>query len=232
MDKVLLFDIDGTLVLTGGAGVQAMFRAFAEIFGVADGLDGVEMAGRSDTAILRNALDKNAISTADFPDQVRRFRAAYRRHLADTLQEVTGGHVLPGVRDLLNALQSLPGVRLGLATGNFREGAELKLSHYGLWHFFSGGAFGEDSEERAPLVAAAIKRMGDDRDDQNSATFYVIGDTVYDVEAAKANGAVAVAVTTGRTPADRLRAAGADLLFPDLSDWRAVLAALGLGIVS
>jgi len=219
MDKVLLFDIDGTLVLTGGAGVQAMFRAFSEIFGIADGLNGVEMAGRSDTAILRNALDKNAISTADFPDQVRRFRAVYRRHLADTLREVTGGHVLPGVR-------------LGLATGNFREGAELKLSHYGLWHFFSGGAFGEDSEERAPLVAAVIKRMGGDRDGQNSATFYVIGDTVYDVEAAKANGAVAVAVTTGRTPADRLRAAGADLLFPDLSDWRAVLAALGLGTVS
>jgi phosphoglycolate phosphatase-like HAD superfamily hydrolase len=74
--------------------------------------------------------------------------------------------------------------------------------------------------------------MGDDREGENSATFYVIGDTVYDVEAAKANGAVAVAVTTGRTPADRLRTAGADLLFPDLSDWRAVLAALGLGIVS
>lgn len=228
MAKILLFDVDGTLVLTGGAGVQAMHRTFANLFGVKNGLDGVELAGRSDAAILRSALDKNGLSSDDFPAQVRRFRAVYPRHLAVTLREATGGRVLPGVRELLTALQPRRGVRLGLATGNFREGAELKLTHYGLWRFFDGGAFGEDGEERAELVAAAISRMSDGGGELDRSAVYVIGDTVYDIEAAKANGAVAVAVNTGGTTADRLRAAGPDLLFPDLSDWRAVLAALRL----
>ena len=203
-----------------------MYRAFAELFGLENGLDGVEFAGRSDAAIFRSALDKNGLPSDDFPDLVRRFRAVYNRHLAETLREATGGRVLPGVRELLTALQSRPDVRLGLATGNFREGAELKLNHFGLWHFFGGGAFGEDGEERAELVAAAISRMSDGVPDRGA--IYVIGDTVYDIEGAKANGAVAVAVNTGGTTAERLRAAGPDILFPDLSDLRAVLVALGL----
>ncbi len=118
------------------------------------------------------------------------------------------------MRELLTALQSRPDVRLGLATGNFREGAELKLSHYGLWRFFDDGAFGEDGEERAELVAAAISRMSDGGGELDRSAVYVIGDTVYDIEAAKANGAIAVAVNTGGTTADRLRAAGARLPLP------------------
>jgi phosphoglycolate phosphatase len=94
--KILLFDVDGTLVLTGGAGVQAMHRTFAELFGVENGLDGVEMAGRSDAAIFRSGLDKNGLPSDDFPGLVRRFRAVYRHHLAVTLREATGGRVLRG----------------------------------------------------------------------------------------------------------------------------------------
>jgi phosphoglycolate phosphatase len=226
--KMLLFDVDGTLVRTDGAGVRAMHRAFAELFGVENGLDGVELAGRSDAAILRSALDKNGLPSGDFPAQVRRFRAVYPRHLAVALREATGGRVLPGVRELLTALQPRAEVRLGLATGNFREGAELKLTHFGLWRFFEGGAFGEDGEERAELVATAISRMSGSGGGRDRDVVYVIGDTVYDIEGARANGAIAVAVNTGGTSVDRLRAAGPDLLFFDLSDWRAVLVALRL----
>ncbi len=228
MAKMFLFDVDGTLVRTDGAGVRAMRLAFAEMFGPETGLDGVEYAGRSDAAIFRSALEKNGLPSDDFPDLVGRFRAVYNRHLGVALREASGGRVLPGVRELLGALQPRAEVRLGLATGNFREGAELKLRHFGLWRFFEGGAFGEDGEERAKLVATAISRMSDSDGGSQGGAVYVIGDTVYDIEGARANGAIAVAVNTGGTSVERLRAAGPDLLFPDLSDWRAVLAALGL----
>ncbi len=222
--KLLLFDVDGTLILTGGAGVRAMSLAFADLFGRQNGLIGVEVAGRIDTAILRAALDKHGIDATDFPRIVDRFRDAYTRHLAHTLSEAEGGRALPGVRELLTALHSRPDVRLSLATGNFRRGAEMKLSHFGLWDFFDGGAFGEEVEERADLIALAKRRLAAD----GQSAVYVFGDTVYDIEAARANNAIAVAIASGFTGEDVLRSAHPDFLFPDLSDWRAVLTALGL----
>jgi phosphoglycolate phosphatase len=223
--KLLLFDVDGTLILTGGAGVRAMGLAFAELFDREDGLAGVEWAGRIDTAILRAALAKHNIDVEDFPEIVERFRDAYCRHLARTLIEAKDGRVLTGVRDLLAELGRKPDVHLSLATGNFRRGAELKLSYYGLWQFFDDGVFGEDCEDRADLIGLAKRRLL--AEGQESA-FYVIGDTVHDVEAARANGAIAVAVASGFTSEDTLRAANPSFLFPDFSDWRAVLTALGL----
>lgn len=224
--KLLLFDVDGTLIRTGGAGRRAMDLAFGELFAVQGGLDRVEMAGRIDAAILRAALLMHGLPTHGFDEQVRRFRDAYCRHLNVTLKEATGT-VLPGVRELLTALWKRPDVRLGLATGNFRSGAETKLSHYGLWHFFDGGAFGDDREERDGLVATAIETMRDgSRADANMV--YVIGDTVYDIRAAKANAAIAVAVATGGTTAEELIAEEPDFFFDDFADWRGVLGALGL----
>jgi phosphoglycolate phosphatase-like HAD superfamily hydrolase len=222
--KTLLFDVDGTLIRTGGAGRRAMDLAFAELFGIENGLDGVEMAGRIDAAILRAALVRHGLSVSAFDDQVCRFRDAYCRHLAVSLNE-TKGTVLPGVRELLTALEGKPGVRLALATGNFRSGAKTKLSHYGLWAFFAGGAFGDDCEERHELVARAIRIMRDGSRPERD-TVYVIGDTVHDIRAAKANRAVAVAVATGGTAAEELLDGAPDLFFSDLSDWQGVLAAL------
>jgi len=226
MLKLLLFDVDGTLILTGGAGIRAMNLAFAELFGVESGLADVEVAGRIDTAILRAALTKHGITYESFSEIVERFRDAYCRHLAQTLVEAKDGRVLPGVRELLVALHSKPGVRLSLATGNFRRGAEIKLSYYGLWHFFDDGAFGEDTEARADLIGVAKRELVDEG--QESSGVYVFGDTVHDVEAAHANDAIAVAVATGFTSEETLRVAQPDFLFPDFSDWRGVLAALGL----
>ncbi len=222
--KLLLFNVDGTLILTGGAGVRAMSLAFEELFGRENSLRGVDVAGRIDQAILRAALDKHGIDASDFPRIVDRFRDAYVRHLAHTLVEAEGGHVLPGVRELLTALQSRPDVRLSLATGNFRRGAEMKLTHYGLWRFFDGGVFGEECEDRADLIGVAKRRLSDGLE----SAVYVFGDTVHDVEAARANSAIAVGVASGFSGEDVLRAASPDFLFPDLSDWRTVLMALAL----
>jgi len=225
MLKLLLFDIDGTLILTGGAGIRAMNLAFAELFGVEGGLADVEVAGRIDTAILRAALMKHDMAYEAFPDMVEEFREVYCRHLARTLVEAKDGRVLPGVRELLSALRSKPDVRLSLATGNFRRGAELKLSYYGLWQYFDDGAFGEDTEARADLVAMAKRRL---LNEGGESAVYVFGDTVHDVEAARANDAIAVAVASGFTSEETLRASRPDFLFPDFSDWRAVLTVLRL----
>jgi len=225
MLRLMLFDVDGTLVLTGGAGIRAMNLAFAELFGVEDGLADIEVAGRIDTAILRAALTKHDIACRAFPDMVGEFRDVYCHHLARTLVEAKEGRVLPGVRELLSALQSKPDVRLSLATGNFRRGAELKLSYYGLRQYFDDGAFGEDTEARAELVAVAKRRL---LDEGGESAVYVFGDTVHDIEAARANAAIAVAVATGFTSEEKLRDAKPDLLFPDFSDWQSVIASLHL----
>ena len=225
MFKLLLFDVDGTLVMTGGAGVRAMGLAFDALFGRGDGLSGVEVAGRIDMWILRAALEKHGIDVEDFSQVVERFRDAYCRHLKHTLVEAKAGRVLPGVPELLAALKSRPDVRLSLATGNFRCGAELKLSYYGIWHFFDDGVFGEDCEDRGDLVGLARRRFL--REGEESRV-YVFGDTVHDIDAARANDAVAVAVATGFTGEDVLLEASPDFLFPDFSDWRAVLSTLGI----
>ena len=228
MPKLILFDIDGTLIASGGAGVRAMSLALAELYGVEDGLKDVAVAGRMDTGIIREALTKHGIPSEPFPELVETFRNVYFRHLAHTLPEATGGRVLPGIRGMLAALQQRSDVRLSLATGNFRRGAELKLTYHGLWHFFDGGAFAEDCEQRTELITAAKRRLLDGSRGEESPV-YVIGDTILDIEAARAGDAIAVAVATGLSDGvETLQAAGPDFVFPDFADWRAVLQTLGL----
>ncbi len=222
--KLLLFDIDGTLILAGGAGIRAMNLAFRELYGVESGLADIEVAGRVDMAILRAALTKHDISCEAFPQMVEEFRDAYCRHLVRTLIEAKDGRVLPGVREMLSVLSAKPDVRVSLATGNFRRGAELKLSYYGLWGYFDGGIFGEACEDRAELIAMARRELLPSEE----GPVYVFGDTVYDIEAARANGAIAVAVASGFTDEERLRAACPDFLLPDFSDWQRVLKILDL----
>lgn len=215
MARLVLFDIDNTLLWTGGAGTLAMARAFADLYGVEDAFRNVEFSGRTDTAIVIDALRQHARLDGDLPAQVRRFRERYVLHLADTLREATGGCVLPGIRELLAGLQGCDHVRLGLATGNFRGGAEMKLDHYGVRRFFQTGGFGDDSEDRAQVVGIAIERTGGEG---FTGPVVVIGDTPHDVRAAKANGAFALALATGRYPAEDLRSVGADAVFESGAD--------------
>src|SRR5829696_2768488 len=156
---LLLFDIDGTLVLTGGAGGRAMALAFEEVFSVRDGFHGMPMAGRTDAWILGDAAAAHGISTDS--RKLARFRQVYLRHLRTELQQPGNGRkgIMPGVRELLDALVSCPDVYLALLTGNYEAGARLKLEYFDLWRYFRCGAFGDDAPQRNGLVSKAVARV-------------------------------------------------------------------------
>ncbi len=212
--RLYLFDIDGTLIDSGGAGSGAMRAAFAALWGIADGFVGIEFTGRSDRAIVRDALRAAALAIGAFADDLRRFKRAYFRRLPRELA-AREGRILPGVVPLLETLSADARATVALGTGNFRHGARLKLGHYGIGHYFRTGGFGDDVEDRAMLIgqalAAAKRAFG------RHTQAIVIGDTPHDVRAAKANSAVAVGVATGTATAAELDAAGADHVLADLT---------------
>jgi phosphoglycolate phosphatase len=222
--KLFLFDVDKTLVDSRGAGGRAMNLAFAQLFGIDQGFAGIGFAGRTDTAIFREAVGAHGLD-GEFPALLARFQEAYFSMLPMILTEVQA-HTLPGVRELLAGLQAAPEASLGLATGNFSEAARLKLEPFGLYDFFLAGGFADDSEDRAELVAIAISRLAEASGGSDPHEVYIIGDTPLDIAAAEANGARSVAVATGFFSVDELTAAGAGLVFPDFSSWQAVLDAL------
>jgi phosphoglycolate phosphatase-like HAD superfamily hydrolase len=219
--RILLFDVDMTLLWSGGAGAAAMDRAFRDLFGIEDGFKRVEFSGRTDRYILTQALRQHGIG-GDYDQHQERFLERYYTHLPQTLRE-REGKLMPGFPALLDALAGQSEVRVGLATGNFSRGAQLKLAHYGIDGYFSGGAFGEESEDRDVIVRRAVERVGEGLSQTEA---LVIGDTPHDVSSARACGATAVAVATGRHSVDELKECGADIVFQDFSDWRRAAATL------
>ena len=227
IEKLILFDIDGTLVLTGGAGKRGMTRAFDEVFAVPDAFAAIELAGRTDTSILADAFAQHDLRVP--PDGVERFRIRYLECLRDEVVRATSGkRVLPGISALLEALQPRVDSLLALLTGNFAEAAEVKLGHFDLWRYFQCGAFGEDAHDRNHLVPIALDRARAHGLPSHVAAdrVVIVGDTPRDVACARAHGARVVAVATGEYSVEDLQRAGADLVFEDLSDTPAVLAAL------
>jgi phosphoglycolate phosphatase len=226
--KIVLFDIDGTLIVTGGAGGRAMSRAFEDIFGVRRALDGVTMAGRTDAGILRDVAARvgMVISAADY----ERFRARYFEHLREALTE--SGHpqrVLPGVLPLLEALAARPDMFVALLTGNAEGGARIKLEHFDLWRYFRCGAFGDEIAERNDLFSVAMQRICDCGAPQvPPQDVVVIGDTELDVAVAVAAGARSVAVATGSSSLAALRQTAADVVVEDLSDVEGLLRLLSV----
>ncbi len=222
MRTIVLWDIDNTLLYTGGAGSLGMARAFRDLYGVDDAFRRIEFSGRSDLAIFTDAALAHGIAADAIPTEVPRFIDAYIDHLRITLGETAGGSVLPGVVEILDALSQRDDVVQGLGTGNFRRGGELKLQHYDLDRYFPRieGGFGEDSEDRPAVIARGIERL---RDGADATRIVVIGDTPHDVTSARANGAFALGIATGRNSVEELLACGADAALPDLSDRRRVL---------
>lgn len=219
MPKVLLFDIDGTLVLTGRAGVRAMNRACEQVIGHSNALDGVAVAGRTDWIILHEAL--RAIGHEMDEDLFARLRDAYVTLLREEILLPGEGvkAVLPGVAGLLDALCARPDVFLALLTGNFEEGARIKLEHFDLWRYFKCGAFGDDAADRNALVPFALDRArACGLDGIAPEDVFVVGDTPHDVACARAVGAMPVGVATGSFSVADLRGSGADIVFPDLGD--------------
>ena len=228
MSTLILFDIDGTLVLTGGAGARAMTRAFRDVFGGADGIGAIPMAGRTDAWIVGQMAAAHGVHCGE--DCFRRFHEVYIGHLArEVLEPGPRKGVLPGVRHLLDTIASRSDAYLGLLTGNVRRGAEIKLRHFGLWDYFGAGAFGDEAHDRNGLPTTAIASVAEAGGPAVRAEdAVIIGDTPLDIAVAVAGGARSVGVATGSYPADALRDSGADAVFEDLSDADAVLKALGL----
>jgi phosphoglycolate phosphatase-like HAD superfamily hydrolase len=215
---VVLFDIDGTLVQTSGAGVRGMTAAFAELHGVVDALAGVPIAGRTDRVIVSDAFERAGLEPT--PEAIDRLREAYIRHLTIEIGRPAAGAfgVLPGVHVLLDRLAQAGVAPVGLLTGNFERGAAVKLGHFDLWRRFAFGAFGDDYLDRRDLVPVACARSRDAGVEVTAAQLLIIGDTPLDVDCAHAHGAVAVAVATGLYGVDALRATGADLVVETLDE--------------
>ena len=221
--RILLFDIDGTLLLSGRAGYRALTRAFAEMFGVPRGFDGIPVAGRTDASILSAALDRAGME-ADGEARTR-FHARYCELFVFEIQ-FPGPRkgLMPGVAELLRVLAGEETVRCGLLTGNFAKPARIKLEHFDLWRYFHFGAYGDDAPLRDQLVPIAVDRAR--REDVTVGApgdVVVIGDTPLDVRCAVAAGARSVAVATGSYDETALRQTLADTVLVDFSDTQGTL---------
>jgi phosphoglycolate phosphatase-like HAD superfamily hydrolase len=223
--RLLLFDIDGTLIDSAGAGVKALQHVFDREFGWVDDFSGIEIAGRTDSGIVHQLLRKAKVDPNE--QRIHLFLQEYVERLAKELPQCPG-RVLPGIEQLLRQLQQKPQIVLGLLTGNLERGARLKLEHYGLWHFFEFGAFADDHHDRNQLGAFARQRAREKHGREfDSAAIDVIGDTPHDIACGKAIRARTIAVATGRFSADQLAAHEPDVLLPNFSNVKAVLAELG-----
>jgi phosphoglycolate phosphatase-like HAD superfamily hydrolase len=230
MRKLILFDIDGTLVLTGGAGIRAMNRACEELVGHPHALEGIPVAGRTDRIILTDVVTRAGRTLDD--GLLDRLRDRYITNLREEIEQPgrtqsfeslgpRGGvkAVMPGIRDLLDVLMQRDDVFLGLLTGNFEAGARIKLEHFDLWRYFRCGAFGDDAADRNALVPFALARARacglPALDPQH---ILVVGDTPHDIACARIVGATPVGVATGGFSVDQLRESGARMVFENLAD--------------
>jgi len=214
--RLVLFDIDGTLIRTGGAGVKAFGRAFEMEFQIPDGTAQIRFAGRTDTGLVREMFTQHGVKPT--PENFRRFFDAYVFWLDHMLRHSAGG-VIPGVWEFVQGLRARPQApAIGLLTGNIRLGAEIKLRHFEIWEVFQTGAFADDHEERNQIAAIARHRGSRLLNDElRGDEILVIGDTPLDIQCARAIGARTLAVATGNTTAEELEVHRPDWLVDDLS---------------
>jgi phosphoglycolate phosphatase len=218
----VLFDIDGTLIQTGGAGKIAFAETFLELFGVEQIAGSVGFAGRSDRAIAEELMRLHGIKPT--PENWQRFTTAFLPRLEQVLPR-SAGEILPGVVKLLDELATLAHVNIGLLTGNIAAGAKAKLSHYQLFDRFRFGGYGDDWTDRNDIAIAARQaaRLHLNGTATSEDHFIVIGDTPADIRCARAIDAFAVAVATGGGTLEQLAEAKPDLLVADLTDSRVLL---------
>ena len=219
-DRLLLFDIDGTLVDTGGAGMTALIDATRGIFG--DDGPKLDLAGATDSGLLKNIF--KSFGREEDEEITSRFFDLYLARLEVNLQDACfGGHTLEGAKSILEELESV-GVAKGLLTGNISAGAEIKMRHYEMDGFFEFGAYGDDHFDRNELGPIALKRARSvlGREFEPAETV-VVGDTPKDIWCAQAFGAKSVCVATGSFTVEQLQAEGADVVFEDFSDVESVL---------
>ncbi len=216
MPTVALFDIDGTLISTGGAGARSWLHAFDKLYGIPADIGRFSDAGETDPTVARKTFEA-AIGREPSEEELARLFAAYLYRLSEEVASSSGYHVLEGVVDLLTTLSDA-GTMLGIVSGAMEGAARVKLGRGDLNRFFVFGGYGSDSSDRAELTQAAVDRAsmlhGHAIDPR---AICVVGDTPLDVAAARAVGAVAVAVATGKYSVKELVAAGADHVLPTLA---------------
>jgi len=221
---LLLFDIDGTLITSGGAGENALKDSLKERFGVDDDLKGINLAGATDSTIARAMLENNGLAAT--PENIATLLDGYLHFLRQRLPRHQG-RVLPGIINLLDRLRGHESCVLALLTGNIVRGAEIKLGHYGVWDYFEFGAFADDHLDRNELGkfarARALEKHGEEFPPER---IFVIGDTPRDIECGRAIEARTVAIATGNYSRAELAEHQPDFLFDDFSDTEAVMAVL------
>ena len=223
--KLFLFDIDGTLLTTDGAGRAALKSAGADLFAIEEDLRTINVSGSTDTAIVQDILRHHSLdlSTANVNRYLGGYLVWLKQHLASQ-----SGAILPGVISLLDVLAK-DGQAIGLLTGNVRRGAQIKLTAHGIWDRFSFGAFGDDNSDRNQLGPIAKRRAEAALNTEFAAhDIVIIGDTPKDIACARAFGAVAIAVATGRYSLANLSEHQPDHLVGDLADTKDLLFRFGL----
>ncbi len=216
--KVLLFDIDQTLINTGGAGLRGLDRACLKLFGLQNAMEGISPHGKTDPAIVREIVRRKLGSETPTNTDIATILDSYISFLKEEVHTSATYRVLPGVQTLLDQLAARGDVLVGLATGNIELGARIKLERGGLNPYFSFGGFGSDAEDRTELVRKAAEKAAH----KNGgfivpSNIFVIGDTPLDIDAGNRAGFKTVGVATGSYSVEQLLTSGARIAVPDLA---------------
>ncbi len=225
--RLILFDVDGTLLSTNGQAAGALGAALRETFGTAGPIEHYDWAGKTDPQIVFELLAGAGIPRIEVGPRLPEFFDRYCGHLAQRLSP-SNTRALAGVCEILEALGRRPDLAVGLLTGNIQRGAQIKLRAAGLAGFFAVGAFGSDEEDRNQLVAVARSRArthwGEEFPGMRTV---VVGDAEPDIHCARAGGASSVAVASGKTPKETLAALKPDVLLDSLASPLALSALIG-----
>jgi phosphoglycolate phosphatase-like HAD superfamily hydrolase len=224
--KLLLFDVDQTLISTGGAGIRALNRAFQKLYAVENAMEGILPHGKTDPGIIREILHSHSApslkdGTDGFPTSMTAIVESYLEFLDNEIDSTSSYKILPGIEGILNSLSSRSDIAIGLATGNVEAGARIKLERGNLNRYFPFGGFGSDSENRTELVrcgaekASAYMGCRPAPDD-----VFVIGDTPRDIVAGREAGFLTVGVATGKYSKEELKESGATVVISDFEQER------------
>lgn len=216
--KLLLFDIDGTLLMSGGAGKRAMSKAFVILYGHDSVMESISMSGRTDDLILKEAYEKSSVPFTK--DELRRYKKIYFEILKkEILKPHTDKRLMPGIHRLLPLLNERNNISLGLLTGNWQQSGYIKIGHFGLQDYFPFGAFSDDSPIRHKLIPIAIKRFKEySKMTITPDNIFVIGDTPADIQCTKPYGVKSIAVGAAHHSIDELKQHDPDYIFKDLEE--------------
>lgn len=224
--KLLLFDVDQTLISTGGAGIRALNRAFQKLYAVENAMEGILPHGKTDPGIIREILHNRPVPSLNdqsdgFPTSIAPILDSYLEFLDSEIESTASYQILPGIEGILSSLSLRSDIAIGLATGNVEAGARIKLERGNLNRYFAFGGFGSDSENRTELVRQGAERAARYLGRRPAAdNVFVIGDTPRDIVAGREAGFMTVGVATGKYSKAELKESGATVAISDFEQER------------